>query len=244
MENETFIITSEDGCQTTGDVHTILSIGEKKSNEDSYIYSQRGTDFMAVVADGMGSNYFHGKAASQLLCSTFGLTFGEHGNLPARELIQNASNITVELFNAQTDILGTTMVCAARIGKEVAVASLGDSTVLGFTDNGHLIYQSIPDIGHSGPSKYYSNDTPNMQDWKTLMIDSLGSEVSHIVLCTDGVTDHCSPACLASFMERSINLQISFCKLVDEFITDRIKKDICCHPADNYTLIHIELKTI
>lgn len=121
------------GLTLTGKVRTV--------NEDSFLYTDERNhpNNLAVIADGIGGN-IHGEIASRLCCQYFYEIWEEQKAMFINDVkeMEHFMRRTLDIVNtrifeknAQTDMLdnpmGTTVVAAAIMPKDIVVIHVGDS---------------------------------------------------------------------------------------------------------------------
>lgn len=197
----------------------------RRRNEDSFLYTNEKSwlNQLAIVADGIGGNV-HGEVASRLCCQYFLEIWEERKamNIEDPKIMESFMretlievNSRIFQLNCKSDFvetpMGSTIVAAAIMPKDIVVIHAGDSRFYDFRDNGKLVcltvdhtflQKNIELLPNAGQNSFGRSELGNLitksvgttksiedNDPKSPLINTLKRRPSsRYMLCSDGLT--------------------------------------------------------
>lgn len=223
----------------------------RRHNEDSFLYTneQNWKNQLAIVADGIGGNA-HGEIASRLCCQYFLETWEKSKAMDIEDvksmekfMFETLQEVNSRIFqlNCKSDFvespMGSTIVAAAIMPKDIVVVHAGDSRFYEFRDNGkltcltedHSFLQRNKDLlansalQNFGPSELGNLITKSVGTTKRIEDNEPNAPIlntvkrranSRYMLCSDGLTHMVEDERIITILSNSSNNSQAVNKLV------------------------------
>lgn len=212
----------------------------RKTNQDYVgIFKNDSNSILTIVADGVGGNR-GGDVASEMAVSHIGYLFetSDVNNVKdakdwlVRQLaVENHKILQASKHYKNLNGMGTTIVLALFIGKQVVVANLGDSRCYLFNSKvglkqlstDHSLVNELVKMGKITPEEAQNHPDKNVIT-KTLGIsDQAEAEIKvfdiregdELLLCTDGLTNFVSNDMIKNVLMSTVDLEQKVSQLVE-----------------------------
>lgn len=186
---------------------TFSECGVRRDNEDyrKVVADQDNGRYLFVVCDGMGGHQF-GETASLEVCSSI-CDYWEQASFEngEEEVLQSAFHMASVALDAKADVLhhvemGTTMVLAAIVDNQLAIAHCGDSRGYLLRASTGVVYQTEDHTEHSVWGDFINRSFFSYhREYAKVEIKQFDLEPGdRIFLCTDGVSSYIDPDILTN----------------------------------------------
>lgn len=194
-------------------------------NEDNYRVPQGGEGRLFILADGMGGHNA-GEVASRIACESATEAFHRREGLSlAERAYQSVAEANLAIYDAMLEKqelsgMGTTITLACMDDTQAVIAQVGDSRAY-LIDEGcisqitrdHSLVQELLRAGRIDPSEVATHPyrhvitralgTSPMVDIDIFRVPLKTGMI--LVLCSDGLTDHVSDACICSIVLKALD---------------------------------------